>query len=85
MDLALIGLCSAVVTEVLKVVPFLRKSQVTVSIVAIIVTALGTWVYNPNGLSFDALMAALASALVSYKMVIQPLATGMKLPTQKKA
>lgn len=78
---ALLGLCASIITEILKIVPALRTNTLVTSIVAIVVVALGTLVTSGQ-FTWVSFLNSLAAAFLSYKIVVQPVATASGIKTQ---
>jgi len=76
-----IGMFSSVVTELLKFFPLLNVNELTRALTTIVVVFLGTITFS--NLSLEGMLSSLLVALVSYKMVIQPVAKVSGLATQK--
>ena len=83
MDNYTIGVGSAVVTEILKFFPALRKNSLIMAVVAIVVNALAVYFQGANGLTFQDFMTALIVSLATYFGAIKPVAGAMGLVTQK--
>lgn len=82
-DIALVGLASSVVTELFKFIPFLRKNGLTQALTAIVVVVVASFISNGYTFSFDNFVKVLVTALVSYKAVIEPLASTMDTSSQR--
>ena len=79
LDPIIIGLLSSVATELFKFFPFLGKNELTRAITAIAITVLGTYLLGNGITDFP---TAITSALVSYKVIVQPLAKSSGIKTQ---
>lgn len=79
---AVVGLISSVITEVFKYIPFLRQNALTQAITAIVITGVVAFFANNMVFSLDNVVASLVFALVSYKTLIQPIATTTAMRTQ---
>jgi hypothetical protein len=78
---AVLGLCASIVTEIIKYVPFVRNNALASSIVAIIVVAVGTFV-SSGVFTWPTFLNSLASAFLSYKIIVQPIARDVGMRTQ---
>jgi len=76
----LVGLLASVLTELIKLVPKIGKSDVLKSLTAVILVALGAIVYI--GWSWANFFIVMAFAFVNYKMLVQPVAVAIKSPSQ---
>ena len=83
MDSYTIGVGSAVLTEILKFFPMLRRNTLVVAVLAIVVNALAVYFQGANGLTFQDFMTALVVSLATYFGAIKPVAGAMGSPTQK--
>lgn len=78
---AVLGLCASIVTELFKLIPALRVNALVSSLVAIIVVALGTLVAGGQ-FTWLSFLNSLAAAFVSYKVIVQPVASSINAPSQ---
>ena len=81
-SIAVLGLLTSIIAELLKLIPWLNKNAITSSLTAIIVLAIGT-VVATGTFDFTTFIGGLVFALTSYKAIIQPIATVAGSPTQK--
>lgn len=76
-----VGFGGSVVTEILKYIPALNKNELTRALTAIVVIGLSSFLFN-GGWSWTSFANSLVAALVSYKAVVQPVASVSGLKTQ---
>lgn len=72
MDTYIIGPGAAVVTELLKLFPMLRRNVLVVAVLGIIVNTLALYQWGPNGLNWHDLVSTLMSSLTMYFAAIKP-------------
>jgi len=78
----LTGLLASVLTEIVKLIPAIRGSEIWKSLTAIILVALGA--FFTVGWSWANFFYVLLFAFANYKMIVQPLAAEANLPSQEK-
>jgi len=80
LNLALVALGASVLTEIVKLFPKIRESDLLKSVVAIIIVALVAFLSNEYAWNWTYFFGVMAFAFANYKMIIQPVAkaTGMK-------
>ena len=77
LSVALIGILSACITEILKIVPFFKETKERKRILALIVSVIATGIYGISsgdleGVSLvGGLIGVLGSSLITYKGVIK--------------
>jgi len=69
---ALLGIMSSIFTEVLKVFPKIKNNEILTSLTAIIVVGVVAFFSNGSILTFESFIEILATAFVSYKLIVQP-------------
>jgi hypothetical protein len=69
-----VGAASSLVTEVLKLIPFLRSNAITIAVTNIVVVAAGVYLTSPK---FDLIsfVEALGVSIATYLAAVKPLAT----------
>ena len=77
----LVGLLTAILTEIIKLFPKIGKSEILKSLVAIIIIALGAVV--SIGWSWTNFYWIMLFAFANYKMIVQPVASTLGLRSQK--
>lgn len=77
------GLVASIITEIFKFIPALRANSVVTAIVTIIVTGVAAFLTNGLVFNLENVIAALVFALVSYRTIVQPIATTAGLSTQE--
>ena len=84
-SLALIGLGTSIINEIIKLVPFVRENDAIKSLVAIIVVAVLAFLTNGFEWSWINFYGVMGFAFLNYKMIVQPVATTLRLASQPDA
>ena len=82
LSLALIGFGTAVINEIIKLVPPVGQNDAIKSLVAIIVVAVLAFITNGLEWSWINFYGVTGFAFLNYKMVVQPVAKALHLPSQ---
>jgi formate hydrogenlyase subunit 3/multisubunit Na+/H+ antiporter MnhD subunit len=77
---ALLGIMSSIFTEVVKVFPKIKNNEILTSLTAIIVVGVVAFFANGSLLTFESFIEVLATAFISYKMIVQPVVNQRQLP-----
>ena len=75
-----VGALASLVTEALKLIPWLRKNEITVALTAIIINTVGTYVFV--GTSIYSIGTVFLYSLASYHVLIKPVAKSLGLKSQ---
>lgn len=78
-----VGLMASIVTEALKMIPFLRSNDIYKAGTAIVVMFVGTFVYLGGSFDLTTFFNIAIFSFLNYKMIVQPLAGAAQLGSQK--
>lgn len=82
LSVAVVGLASSVLTELLKLFPFLKQNELMASVTAIVVTAIATYFSTAGDFTWPHFASVLLFAFLNYKIIVQPVAKALVSPTQ---
>lgn len=80
--IVLAGFVSSVVTEIFKLVPFIRDNNIAKAVTVIVVTLVSSFVAEGK-FTLEGFVAASIVALTSYRTIVQPVAASTGLRSQK--
>ena len=80
---AIVGLGVSILTEIVKFFPAIKESDTLKSLVAIIIIAVLAFLTNNMEWSWASFYVVMGFAYLNYKMLVQPVAKALHLPTQQ--
>ena len=83
LSIGLIGLATAILTELIKVFPKIGGNDLWKSLTAIVVLAVATFLFNAYAWSWTYFFTVMVFAFTNYKMIVQPAAKAIGMASQK--